>query len=135
MARKDRKIMKKRGTRNCGRGRKGSRKKNSGRGMGGSQKHKYTLITSQGKKFGKKGMKKLNRTKKPKTVNIGYLSSYASKNNLKKLDVKTLGYEKVLGGGQVEQALTIHADNYTEKAKQKIEEAGGKFTGSKTVKE
>jgi len=44
MAQKDRKIQKKRGDRNNGRGRKGTRKRGGGRGLGGSKKHKKSWI-------------------------------------------------------------------------------------------
>ncbi len=43
-----------------------------------------------------------------------------------KLDVTKHGYEKVLGGGNITQKLTITAKSFSQSAKEKIEKAGGK---------
>jgi len=40
--------------------------------------------------------------------------------------VRKLGFDKVLGGGQVTHQLEITALNFSEHAKRKLEEAGGK---------
>jgi len=42
------------------------------------------------------------------------------------IDVTALGYDKVLGAGKVNKAVTIKALSFTEGAKKKIESAGGK---------
>lgn len=136
MARKNRKIMKKRGTRTCGRGRKGSRRKSSGRGMAGSNKHMYSwVIKNKPDHFGRKGMAQPSRTPKPETVNVGYLNQYAENKGLKEIDIEKMGFHKVLGGGRVDKALTIKASQYTKKAREKIEKAGGKALIPGTVKE
>jgi large subunit ribosomal protein L15 len=125
MAIKDRKIQKKRGTRNCGKGKKGSRRRDGGKGLAGSKKHKYSwIIKNRPGHFGSPSMTSLQ--KKPKAVNIGFLNQYAISQNVKEIDISTLGYGKVLGGGAVTQAITIKAKVFTEKAKTKLEEAGGK---------
>lgn len=127
MARKDRKIMKKRGTRTCGKGRKGSRKKSSGRGMAGSHKHRYTwIVKNRPFHFGRRGMVQPARKPKQRAANVGYLNEYAEKNQVKAIDAKELGLDKILGGGRVDRALTIKAGYFTKKAKEKIEAAGGK---------
>ena len=73
---KERKIRSQhRGTRNCGRGKKGSRKKGGGRGLAGSNKHKFSWITKyMPDHFGHEKMK---GAKKPKSMNVGYLNEFA----------------------------------------------------------
>jgi large subunit ribosomal protein L15 len=124
MARKDRKARKKLGIRTRGKGRKGSRKRGGGKGMAGSKKHKYSWILKN--KPGWFGSESMKGKAKPKTVNIGYLAEYAEKKGLKEIDADSLGFKKVLGGGKVGKALTVKASKFTEKAKTKIEKAGGK---------
>jgi large subunit ribosomal protein L15 len=41
------------------------------------------------------------------------------------LDLASLGYHKLLGGGKVSGAVKVRIAKISEKAKQKIEEAGG----------
>ncbi len=102
--------------------------------MAGSHKHKYSWILKyEPDHFGRKGMAQPGRAAKPKTVNIGYLNQYAEKQQIKEIDLSKLGLEKVLGGGKIDKALTIKATYFTEKAKQKIEAAGGKAIQPKTV--
>ena len=125
MPQKKRKIRvgKQRGTRNCGRGRKGSRKKGGGRGLAGSSKHKYSWILKN--KPGHFGSESMTGAKKPKAVNVGYLNEYAVTNSKDELDAASLGFGKVLGRGDVTKAITIKAKLFTAKAKEKIEAAGG----------
>ena len=42
------------------------------------------------------------------------------------VDVRKLGFEKVLGGGRVTHPLEVTAGKFSEQAKRKLEEAGGK---------
>jgi large subunit ribosomal protein L15 len=42
------------------------------------------------------------------------------------VDVKKLGFDKVLGGGRVTHPLEITAGKFSGQAKRKLEEAGGK---------
>ncbi|MBN3037482.1 MAG: uL15 family ribosomal protein [Candidatus Diapherotrites archaeon] len=128
MALKSRKIRtKQRGTRVCGRGKKGSRRRDSGRGLAGSKKHMYSwILKNDPDHFGRRKMKSLQ--KKLKVVNVGYLNNLAVMKDVKELDVTELGFEKVIGGGKVDQALKVTAKSVTEAAKQKIETAGGSVT-------
>ena len=41
------------------------------------------------------------------------------------VDASTLGVDKVLGSGQVRNTLTVHADDFSDSAVEKIEDAGG----------
>ena len=121
---KKRKIRTELGTRNVGRGKKGSRKKGGGRGMGGSKKHKFTWVTAKTTDyFGSESMK---GKKKPKAVNVGYLNELALTTSKDEIDALSLGFQKVLGRGEVTKAITIKAKMFTASAKEKIESAGGK---------
>jgi large subunit ribosomal protein L15 len=42
------------------------------------------------------------------------------------IDVAKLGFEKVLGGGRVTRPFDVIAKEFSESAKRKLEEAGGK---------
>lgn len=43
------------------------------------------------------------------------------------VDLKELGYQKLLGKGRISRAINVKVDNTTEKAVAKIEEAGGEL--------
>ena len=128
MAIKDRKSRKQLGTRNHGRGKKGSRVSGrGGRGMAGSGKHRKTWIyVYDPEHFGIHGLGRGGLQKTDKTVNIGYLNEYALKAKVKDINAAELGFDKVLGGGRVTQALNVTAAKFSESAKAKIAEAGGK---------
>ncbi len=125
MSLKERKIRTKhRGTRNCGRGRKGSRKKGGGRGLAGSNKHMLSWIQKYlPDHFGHESM---SGKKQLKAVNIGYLNEWAVTNDKSEVDARSFGFQKVLGRGEVNKAITVKAKVFTASAKEKIEKAGGK---------
>jgi large subunit ribosomal protein L15 len=66
-----------------------------------------------------------------KWINVGQLDELAEKLQLKgrakrkTLDLKSLGFEKLLGGGIVKGAYRVLVAAFTEKAKAKVEAAGG----------
>ena len=126
MIRRKRKTKKKRGyemhsgLRRRGAGNRGGRG-NAGVGKKGSQK--VTKLLAQGRKLGKK--KGFVHHKSPiKSINLGELMKYV-KNGV--VDALKLGYEKVLGKGKVLPGVTVKAKYFSEKAKQKIEQAKGKI--------
>jgi large subunit ribosomal protein L15 len=43
----------------------------------------------------------------------------------KLLDLASLGYDKLLGGGQTKNAYSVKIERYTESAAEKIKQAGG----------
>ena len=56
------------------------------------------------------------------------LQSGISKENGKKiLDLKALGFDKLLGGGKVKNAYSIKIDQFTSKAEDKVKTAGGEL--------
>lgn len=110
----------------------GSKKKHrgggsrGGRGMAGSFGHKRLKILKENPEhFGKRGFKRKNK-KEVKAINLMELEKIASKLGKNKINVSELGYDKVLGKGRLTQPLEIEAKMFSEKAKVKIEEAGGK---------
>lgn len=125
------KILKKRGTRTCG---QGSHKKHrgagsrGGRGMAGLKKHKKSwMIRYEPNHFGKRGFKIPPRAKKEiKIITLRDIDTLAKKLNKTEINLSEFGYDKVLSTGKITQALTIKAKKFVEKAKQKIENAGGK---------
>ncbi len=127
MIRHKRKITKKRGTRTCGKGNtKNKRGKGSRMGRGSvkrGQRNKLHIIKYEPERLYKKGFHSLK--KKPKAINLKELEKLVKEGSLE-VDVTKHGYEKVLGAGTISKPLAIKAHYFTEKAKEKIEKAGGK---------
>ena len=59
-------------------------------------------------------------------ITLREIDVLAKKLNKTEIDLSELGYDKVLSTGNLTQALTIKAKKIVEKAKQKIENVGGK---------
>ncbi len=51
----------------------------------------------------------------------------AAKEGPVSIDLDSKGVEKLLGSGDVTRAYNVKVSSYTERAKQKLEEAGGKI--------
>lgn len=121
-----------RGSKTCGWGAKkkhrgaGSR---GGHGYSGMMKHKKSQRIRFEPNYQKirKGFTVPSAVKADiRAVTLKDLDIFARKEKKTEINVSELGYNKVLSTGRVTQALTIKADNIVEKAKQKIEKAGGK---------
>ena len=131
VVRRTKKIRKKRGSRTCGYGMSkkhrggGSR---GGRGKAGMLKHKKTwMIKYDPDHFGKKGFKVPVKAKNvTKAITLRDLDALAKKLNKTEIDVSEFGYEKILSKGFLTQPLTIKAKKIVDRARQKIEESGGK---------
>ncbi|NIO21374.1 MAG: 50S ribosomal protein L15 [Candidatus Aenigmarchaeota archaeon] len=127
MARKT-KTEKKRGTRTLGRGGikkcrgKGHR---GGKGYSGSKKHRksWVLRYERGHIGKPKGF--ISKTSKSvKSINLRDLENLAK--DKKEIVLKDLGYDKVLGSGNITKKLVVRAKTFSKHAKEKIEKAGGK---------
>ena len=139
--RKRKKVRTQRGSRTYGRGcskrGRGSGER-GGTGMSGGHKHKWSyIIRYMPDYFGKHGFTRPEAVRgSVKAINVGELDE-----NLDKLlelgvarrdgdrfvvDVNKLGFDKVLGSGQVTRPLDVIAKSFVESAKRKLEEAGGK---------
>lgn len=140
MARKDRRIRKKRGSRSCG---WGSHKKSrasggkGGAGAAGGHKGKWTwMIKYDPGHFGRRGFEVPRQVKNVyKSINIGELDEIAERlveegkakkeNGKVHIDLAELNIEKVLGRGKVSKPLVVTAQSFSESAAKKIIESGG----------
>jgi len=110
-----------------------------GRGMAGSGKRadhkKPSILKEYGNSyFGKKGFFKHNKNI-VKAVNVSYIEEHLQKLILKKLiskeskgfiiDLKKLGYNKLLGSGKVTQKFIITVEAASKKAVERVKKAGG----------
>lgn len=93
-----------------------------GRGYGGSHKHKFSYVVSiEPDHYGYKGF--FSRGKKYKSINIMDVAKMDDDN----IDLGKLGYQKLLGKGKIDRAVTIHVSAASKQARKKIETAGGKI--------
>ena len=140
VVRKRKKILKRRGQGSPG---YGSRKKHrgggsrGGRGLAGLHKHKrMTGLKYMPDHFGKKGFKRPQIIKKIKAINLKDLDSrievllgegkIKKERNGIKVNLSELGYDKLLGTGQVRHKLIIESKSFSKLAIKKIEEFKGK---------
>lgn len=140
MAQKNRKVHSDRGGRSSGYGNAarhrgaGSR---GGRGNAGSWTHHQKRVLILGLPFGKTGFKRhASLISSKRGVNLFDIDSkierWVAEGKAKKsaagysVDLSELGYDKVLGGGQLTKKIEIKCDSFSESAKKKIEEKGGK---------
>jgi large subunit ribosomal protein L15 len=141
VVRRKKKFRKFRGHRTYG---TGSHKKargagnRGGRGLAGFHKHKWSYAVKYAPEhFGKRGFRRpATVAKEIKAINLKELDQLAEKllkekiavkeEDKIKIDVSKLGYEKVLGSGQLTQPLFVEAEYFSKSAIKKIEQAGGK---------
>ena len=140
MPHKLRKTRKTRGTRTLGWGRVGQHRKTGqkgGHGKAGRHKHLWSyVLRHEPDYFSKKGFYS-SRRRKVNVVNVGELEELATKLSAEKelekkgemivLDLDKLGYNKLLGMGNVTKPFSIKVASYSESAAKKVEEAGGKL--------
>jgi len=95
-----------------------------GRGYAGRHKHKYSYVTTKAPDwYGRKGFHSLKI--KGRAINVGDLEKIS--NGKTEIDLGALGYSKLLSRGQVSKPFNIKVGKFTERAKQKIEKAGGRI--------
>lgn len=109
-----------------------------GRGLAGLHKHKrMTAIRYMPGHFGKKGFKRpVKVIKEVKTINLKELDSKVEQllNDKKitktkegiKINLTELGYDKLLGTGQVKHKLIVEAKYFSKNAVKKLEDIKGK---------
>jgi len=148
LIRSSRKINKKRGSRTCGGGcskkRRGAGHR-GGRGNAGSgkeKKQKHTWFQKyKPNHLGKYGFQRADFLRNDVLgINVSSLDqnleAFESKgvleyeNDVPVVDVTKFGFEKVLGSGRVTRPMIVKAPYFSERAKSKIEEAGGKVISS-----
>jgi large subunit ribosomal protein L15 len=132
-----RKIRKQRGSRTHGYGQIGQHRhsgKQGGHGNAGLHKHKWSWLTiNDPDHFGRDPFRPPSyyQNRVSKWANVGDLGSFAEDGSNKggpvSIDLESKGVEKLLGSGDVTRAFTVKVSSYTERAKQKLEKAGGKI--------
>ncbi len=134
MAIRLRKSRRQRGTRFCGWGQIGQHRASGSRGgVGGAGKHKHFFIRTiieEPNHFGHEQFHALRKSDVDRWLNIKELNnllkySKADEDGKVVLDLNELGYEKLLGSGQVESVFTIKIKKASKSAMSKITEAGG----------
>ncbi len=144
MPHKKRKTRKKRGSRTHGYGQVGQHRgggQRGGHGKAGLRKHKWThTIKYAPESLRKHGFKPPIR-KEVCAINVGKLDEQIGSLLDNKQAEKTkkgmrvylnrLGYDKLLGKGQVTHPFIVQVKSCSKSAAEKIEKAGGKILGAK----
>jgi len=120
-----------------GRGKKGGRGAGlrGGKGNAGLLKHKHMYMTkNMPNHFGRHGFKRPQSiVKKDKTINVGQIEElFPGKNNI---DLEKEGYDKLLGGGILNNKIKIKVNSASEKAVEKVKDKGGEVILSKVPEE
>ncbi len=145
MATRFRKSRRQRGSRYCGWGQVGQHRQSGGRGgIGGAGKHKHFWIRTaieEPSHFGHDAFNSFNRNLVYNWINIKDLDSVVAKHGKVDqdgkviLDLTSLGYDKLLGGGKVNSAFTVKITRISASAKKKIQEAGGEVLTNEHIAE
>jgi large subunit ribosomal protein L15 len=135
MAIRFRKSRRQRGSRYCGWGQVGQHRAAGSRGgVGGAGKHKHFFMRTnieEPNHFGHTPFNSFNRDLVQRWVNIRDLDAVFAKygktdeSGRVVLDLTSLGYDKLLGGGSISGAYTVRVAKVSESARSKIEAAGG----------
>jgi large subunit ribosomal protein L15 len=139
---KARKVRKQRGSRTHGYGQIGQHRAGGGRGghgQAGYDKHKWTYVLKHEPDYWlKKGFVSARTLgKSVRIINVGKLDDLTdrleSEKKLEKkdkkifLDIESLGFDKLLGTGNVSKPIVVKVASFSEAASRKLEEAGGEI--------
>jgi len=122
-----------------GRGKKAGRGAGlrGGKGNAGLLKHRYMYMKkNMPDHFGRHGFKRPQSiVKKDKTINVGKLEVKFS--GKKDINLTDEGYDKLLGGGNIDSKLKIKVEKASQSAIEKIKDKGGEviLPEIKTVKQ
>lgn len=109
-----------------------------GRGQAGMHKHKWSYtVKYEPDHFGKYGFKRpQGLVKQLKIINVGDLDRMAEvlvqknlalkEGNAVKIDLRKIGYDKLLGAGILNKSLIVESRYFSKSAIKKLESAGGK---------
>ena len=99
---------------------RGSKKRGRGKGEKGGKgfagKHKHLQY-----RYGKKGFVHHGVKRKGMVINVGDIARLEGK----EINLKEMGYEKLLGAGIIDKKVKVMVSSATEKAIEKIKSAGG----------
>ena len=126
MATRLRKVRRLRGSRTHGWGQIGQHRRTGakgGSGMAGLHKHKWSYTVKYAPDhFGSNKWQPPNRTVTRRWINLNQLEALANGNEI---DLVSLGYDKLLGQGEVKSALKVKVNRASGSAIEKIKSAGG----------
>jgi large subunit ribosomal protein L15 len=128
-----RKVRRMRGSRTHGYGQVGQHRhsgKQGGHGAAGLHKHKWSwMIINDPDHYGRDPFFIPGAHKAAKWLNVGDLEAIAEQGSASPIsvDLAAMGVEKLLGSGSVKRAFNVKVEAFTERAKTKLEEAGGKI--------
>ncbi|RLI34204.1 50S ribosomal protein L15 [Candidatus Bathyarchaeota archaeon] len=137
MPHKLRKIRKKRGSRTCGYGRVGQHRKSSSKSRRkvGRHKHGWSYVVKYEpdyfRRIGFTSPKSLIR--RVNTINVGeleeiiYKVSPGRRKGKPLIDLTSMGYDKLLGKGEITRPVVVKVQSYSRRALEKIEKAGGEI--------
>jgi large subunit ribosomal protein L15 len=143
---KDRKVRRQRGSRTHGYGQVGQHRCRGGRGgtgKAGLDKHKWSYVLRYDPTYWEKRGFVSARTlgKTVHIINVGKLDDLVDKLESEKklqmkekkifLDLESLGYDKLLGTGEISKPMLVKVASYSEAASRKLEEAGGEILKEK----
>ena len=143
MATRFRKSRRQRGSRFCGWGQIGQHRQSGSRGgTGGAGKHKHLWIRTvieEPDHFGHDTAKLTQQNRLNRWINLREVNDLAvrfggtSDQGKLILDLKSIGYDKLLGGGTLQEPMVLKVAKASSSAKQKIELAGGEVVLNEKV--
>jgi large subunit ribosomal protein L15 len=122
-----------RGSRTMGYGQIGQHRhsgQQGGHGAAGLHKHKWSWLTiNDPDHYGRDPFFIPGAEKVHKWLNVGDLEAMAAvgSDGPVTLDLTAMGIGKLLGSGNVKRAFNIKVEQFTKKAKEKLEKSGGKI--------
>ena len=143
MATRFRKSRRQRGSRFCGWGQIGQHRQSGSRGgIGGAGKHKHLWIRTvieEPDHFGHDTAKPTQQNRLNRWINLREVNDLAvrfgdtSDQGKHILDLKSIGYDKLLGGGTLWKPMVLKVAKASSSAKQKVELAGGEVVLNEKV--
>ena len=137
MATRFRKSRRQRGSRYCGWGQIGQHRQSGSRGgTGGAGKHKHLWIRTvieEPEHFGHDSTKSMRQNRLTRWINLRDINDLVSRfgstdeHGKPMLDLRSIGYNKLLGGGTLQEPIVLNVAKVSATAKQKIELAGGEI--------
>jgi large subunit ribosomal protein L15 len=137
MATRFRKSRRQRGSRYCGWGQIGQHRQSGSRGgTGGAGKHKHFWIRTvieEPEHFGHDSTKSMRQNRLTRWINLRDINDLVSRfgstdeHGKPMLDLRSIGYNKLLGGGTLQEPIVLKVAKVSATAKQKIELAGGEI--------
>jgi len=140
MATRKRKVRKQRGGRTHGWGTSGQHRGSGmlgGHGNVGLLRHKKSSVIRYGTRIKKKGLLPRSGTKQRSVTSVGqledllahpkYAHAVSEREGKKLLDLRLLGYTKLLGSGKIQFPILVKINRFSKSAAAKIEAAGGRI--------